>query len=105
VIGNGLLVPVAFAAGPIAAVLPLVPHAYVVALAGLAVWPSFQEAMVRALEGRLRFGASVAFVVAATPFAVGGITSACWALLAGLAVSLIAERGELFGGGGQPMSR
>jgi benzoate membrane transport protein len=104
-IGNGLLVPVAFAAAPIASVLPLVPHAYVAALAGLAVWSSFQEALVKALEGRLRFGASVAFVVAATPFAVGGITSAFWALLAGVAASLIAERGELLARGGQPMTR
>jgi benzoate membrane transport protein len=103
-VGNGLRVPVAFAAAPIASLLPLVPHAYVTALAGLAVWSSFQEALVKALEGRLRFGASVAFVVAATPFAVGGITSACWALLAGLAAALIAERDELFATGGQPMS-
>ena len=94
-IANGLLVPVAFAAAPIAAFLPGVPPAYVAALAGLAILPSFQEALVKGLAGRLRLGATAAFVVAATPFAVGGITSAFWALLAGLLVSLVAERGEL----------
>jgi benzoate membrane transport protein len=73
----------------------VVPHAYVVTLAGLALWPSFQEALVKALGSRLRFGATVAFVVAATPFEVAGIPSAFWALLAGLAASLVAERGEL----------
>ena len=94
-IANGLLMPVAFAAAPIAALLPGVPPAYIAALAGLAILPSFQEALVKGLAGRLRLGATAAFVVAATPFAVGGITSAFWALLAGLLVSLVAERGEL----------
>jgi benzoate membrane transport protein len=94
-IANGLLLPVAFAAAPIASLLPLVPHAYAAALAGLALWPSFQEALVKALGGRLRFGATVAFVVAATPFAIAGITSAFWAVVAGVVVSLVAERGEL----------
>ena len=94
VIGNGLLVPVAFAATCMASLLSVLPHAYLVALAGLALWPSFQEALTKALGGWLRLGATVAFVVAATPFSVGGIPSACWALLAGLVVSLVAERGE-----------
>jgi benzoate membrane transport protein len=94
-----LLIPVAFAAAPIASLLPSVPHAYVAALAGLAILPSFQEALAKALGGPLRFGATVAFVVAATPFAVGGIPSAFWALLAGLVVSLVAERGELLSRG------
>ncbi len=93
-IANALLLPIAFAAGPIATLLALLPHSYVIALAGLAVWPSFQEALVRALNGRLRFGATVAFVVAATPFALAGIPSALWALVAGLLVSVIAERGD-----------
>jgi benzoate membrane transport protein len=98
-LASGLLVPVAFAAAPLASLLPLVPHAYVAALAGLAILPAFQDALVQALGGRLRFGATVAFVVAATPFAVGGITSAFWALPAGLVASLVAERGELLSRG------
>ncbi len=41
------------------------------------------------------FGALAARAVAATPFAVFGITSAFWAILAGIAASFMAERGEL----------
>jgi benzoate membrane transport protein len=95
VIANVMLIPVAFAAVPIASLLPVVPHAYVTALAGLAILPSFQDSLVKALAGRLRFGATVAFVVAATPIAMGGIPSAFWAVLAGVLVSFVAERSEL----------
>jgi hypothetical protein len=37
-------VPVAFAAAPVATLLPMVPASYLAVLAGLAVLPSFQEA-------------------------------------------------------------
>jgi len=40
-------------------------------------------------------GALVAFIVAATPITVFGITSAFWAIVAGIAASACAERGEL----------
>jgi predicted benzoate:H+ symporter BenE len=39
----------------------------------------------------------VAFGVDATPFAVADITSAFWAVLAGIAASAAAERRALFG--------
>jgi benzoate membrane transport protein len=94
-IANALLIPIAFAAAPIASLVPLVPPSYVAALAGLAILPSFQEALGKAIGGPLRFGATVTFVVAATPFSVFGITSAFWSLLAGLVVSLLIERREL----------
>jgi benzoate membrane transport protein len=95
VIANLLLIPVAFAAVPIASLVPVVPHTYVTVLAGLAILPSFQDSLVKALHSRLRLGATVAFVVAATPIAIAGITSAFWAVFAGLLVSLVAERSEL----------
>jgi benzoate membrane transport protein len=95
VISGVLLVPVAFAAAPLAALLPIVPVSYLAALAGLAILPSFQEAIVTGFDGRLRFGATVAFLVAATPFSIGGIPSAFWALLAGLVASHLTERAEL----------
>jgi benzoate membrane transport protein len=95
VISGALLVPVAFAAAPLAALLPVVPVSYLAALAGLAILPSFQEAIVTGFQGRLRFGATVAFLVAATPFSIGGIPSAFWALLAGLVASHLTERAEL----------
>ena len=38
---------------------------------------------------------ALTLAVAATPFSVFGITSAFWAILAGIAASFMAERGEL----------
>jgi benzoate membrane transport protein len=95
VISAGLCLLIALAAGPVASLLGVLPRGYVVALAGLAILPSFQNALEKAVGGGLRSGAVIAFVVAATPFSFLGITSAFWALLAGLAASAIAERAEL----------
>ena len=78
-----------------ATLLPILPAAYLATLAGLAILPSFQEAIVTGFAGRLRFGATVAFLVAATPFSIGGIPSAFWALLAGLLASHLTERADL----------
>lgn len=71
------------------------PPGYAVAVAGLAILSPLQNALVKAFAGNLRFGALVAFAVAATPFAVAGITSACWALPAGVVASRLCERAEL----------
>jgi len=95
IVSNVLLLPVAFAAAPLVALVPLVPASYLAVLAGLAILPSFQEAILTGFGGRLRFGATVAFLVAATPFSVGGIPSAFWSLLAGLVASHLTERAEL----------
>ena len=46
--------------------------------------------------GKMRFGALVAFAVAATPFAVAGITSAFWAIIVGLLASLLVEPKQIF---------
>ena len=65
-------------------------------LAGVALIASLQDALEKAFGGRLRFGTVVAFVVAATPVNLFGITSAFWALVAGVLASLAAmERGLL----------
>ncbi|MGH7773843.1 MAG: benzoate/H(+) symporter BenE family transporter [Candidatus Binatia bacterium] len=85
----------ALAAGPVSSFLAILPKEYVLALAGLAILSSLQEAFEKAFGGQLRFGALVAFAVAATPFSFVGITSAFWAILAGFAVSLLAEKGEV----------
>jgi hypothetical protein len=95
IISAALSLLIALAAGPVASLLGILPRGYVVALAGLAILPSFQNALEKAVGGGLRFGAVVAFVVAATPFSFLGITSAFWALLAGLAASAVAEHTEL----------
>jgi len=86
---------IALAAAPVTSLLGILPHSYIVALAGLAILPSFQDALERAFGSTLRFGAIVAFLVSATPFSIFGITSAFWALLAGIGVALLTDRAEL----------
>jgi benzoate membrane transport protein len=90
-----LTLAIALAAGPVASLLGTLPSSYVVTLAGVAILPSFQNAMEQTLSGKLSLGAIVAFIVAATPFSVLGITSAFWAIVAAVLVSFVAERPEL----------
>jgi benzoate membrane transport protein len=90
-----LTIGLAFAAVPVASLIHVLPSAYVVSLAGVAILSSLQDAMERSFVGPLRFGPLVAFVVAATPFILLGITSALWSLIAGMIASLVAERREL----------
>jgi predicted benzoate:H+ symporter BenE len=56
---------------------------------------TFAELAGANLMAGLLIGALVAFAVAATPFSFAGITSAFWAVAAGFAVSVLAERGEM----------
>jgi len=95
VISAGLTIILAFAATPVASLLNVLPNTYIVAVAGLAIVSAFQDALEKSFTGKLRFGALVGFVVAATPFAILGITSAFWAIIAGLAASVLAERKQL----------
>lgn len=87
-----LTVVLAFTAVPVASLIQVLPASYVFALAGVAILSSLQDAFVQSFTGTLRFGPLVAFVVAATPFSFMGITSALWALVAGVLSSLLAER-------------
>jgi benzoate membrane transport protein len=86
---------IAAAAGPVVSLFGILPTAYIVSLAGLALLPSLQNAFEKAFEGKLRFGAVVAFVVSASPFTLLGIGSACWALMIAVAAALLAEREDL----------
>ena len=86
---------IAFAGTSIAALVGVLPKSYIFALAGLAILGALQDSLEQSFSGPLRFGALVAFLVAVTPFAVLGISSAFWALLAGLAASVLLERQEL----------
>ena len=90
-----LTVGMAFAATPVASLLKVLPDTYIFAIAGLAIVSSLQDALEKAFAGKLRFGALVAFAVSMTPFAVFGITSAFWAMVAGVIASLLVERGDL----------
>ena len=85
----------ALAATPLASLLNVLPRTYIYALAGVAIISALQDALEKSFGGNLRFGALVALVVAATPFSVLGITSAFWAILAGVAASACAERRQL----------
>jgi benzoate membrane transport protein len=95
-VSAALTLLIALAAAPVALMLGVLPAGYIVALAGLAILPSLQNALEKAFEGKLRFGAVVAFVVSATTFSFLGIGSAFWALIAAVLASLVAEREELF---------
>jgi benzoate membrane transport protein len=86
---------IAVAAAPVVSVLGMLPKTYVLVLAGLAILPSLQNALEHAYGGRLRFGAMVAMVVAATPFALSGLGSAFWALVVAVGVAFVVERDEL----------
>jgi benzoate membrane transport protein len=94
-IAGALCLAIAVCAAPLASLLDVLPRTFVVTLAALAILSSLQDALAKAFGGKLRFGGLAAFAVAATPFAVFGITSAFWAILAGLGASLAAERQEL----------
>lgn len=86
---------IAMAAEPVVSLLGFLPMGYLAVLAGLALVPSFQNAVEKAFGGTLRLGGLVAFLVAATPFSALGITSAFWALPASVGVSWLAERAAL----------
>lgn len=86
---------IASAAGLVIPILAVLPSSYIFALAGLAIFSSLQDAFEKAFGVNLRFGALVAFAVAATPLALVGITSALWSVVAGMTASLIAERSDL----------
>ncbi|MDP6621625.1 MAG: benzoate/H(+) symporter BenE family transporter [Alphaproteobacteria bacterium] len=95
VIAATLTISIALGAGTLSSLLAVLPRTFVVTLAGLAILSSLQSAFETAFGGKLRFGALAALAVAATPFAVFGITSAFWAILAGIAASFMAERHDL----------
>lgn len=90
-----LTILIALGAGTVATLVGALPRGFVIVLAGVAILSAFQDALEKAFGGQLRFGALTAFAVAATPFSVFGISSAFWAILAGLAGSGLAERKEL----------
>ena len=95
IVAATLTLLIAFFALPLNSVFTILPPGYVLALAGLAILSSFQDALEKSFLGPLKFGALVAFAVTATPFSIAGITSAFWSVLIGLAASLIVERREL----------
>ena len=94
-VAASLTILLAVAATPVMSLIGVLPRSYVFALAGLAVLSALQDAFEKAFGGTLRFAALIAFGVAATPFSIAGITSAFWAIVAGLLAALLVERSEL----------
>jgi benzoate membrane transport protein len=95
VISSALTLILALAATPVASLLNVLPKTYIFAVAGLAILSAFQDTVEKSFGGKLRFGALAGFIVAATPFAILGITSAFWAIIAGVAASALVERQQL----------
>jgi benzoate membrane transport protein len=95
VIAAALTIVLACASTPVASLLNALPTNYVLALAGVAIMSSLQDALEKSFGGQMRFGALAGFVVAATPFTIFGITSAFWAIIAGVLASAVAERQQL----------
>jgi benzoate membrane transport protein len=94
-VAAALTVVIAVAASAVASLLGVLPATFVLALAGLAILAAFQDAVGKAFGTELRFGALVAFAVAATPFALANVTSDFWAIVAGVVASLLVERAEI----------
>jgi benzoate membrane transport protein len=90
-----LSLSIAFGAGTVSGMMDVLPRSFIVTLAALAILSSMQDALEKAFVGRLRFGALAAFVVAATPFTLFGITSAFWSIFVGIVAALFAERHAL----------
>jgi benzoate membrane transport protein len=95
VIAAALTIVLACASTPVASLLNALPTNYVLARAGVAIMSSLQDALEKSFGGHMRFGALVGFAVAATPFTIFGITSAFWAIIAGVLASAVAERQQL----------
>ncbi len=89
------MVVLAFAAGMVVTVAAVVPISFIVTLTGLSMLGPLQSALARAFGGALRFGPTIAFIVAVTPFSAIGLPSSCWALLLGVGASWLGERAEL----------
>ena len=96
IVAASLTILLAVAATPVISLISVLPRSYMFALAGLAVLSALQDALEKAFGGTLRFAALIAFGVAATPFSLAGITSAFWAIIAGVVAALIVEWEELF---------
>jgi benzoate membrane transport protein len=94
-VAASLTILLAVLAVPVMSLISVLPRSYVLALAGLAILSALQDAFEKAFGGTLRFAALTAFCVAATPFSIAGITSAFWAVVAGVAAALVVERSEL----------
>ena len=93
VVASFSLIIIGLFAMPLASLVGLLPKAYVVVIAGLAIFSALEDAIEKAVTSDMKSGALVSFCVAATPFSIFGITSSVGAIVAGIAMSAVVERG------------
>jgi benzoate membrane transport protein len=80
----------------IAAYLPVIlPSAYIITLAGLALTGVLSGALTRVAQGPLRLGPMFAFAIALSDISLLGFGPYFWALIIGTAVSFLMERDGL----------
>jgi benzoate membrane transport protein len=70
------------------------PPAFIATLAGLAMLRVLQGAFAVAFQGRFTLGALVTFLVTVAGIPIFNIGAPFWALIAGMATSLLMERGD-----------
>ncbi len=91
---SGGLLLVALTANLAGALPSAVPIALLFAVAGLGLDPVLSNALTEMAKGPLRLGPLFAFVVASSELSLGGFGSAFWALVIGMAVTLLLEQNE-----------
>ena len=70
------------------------PPAFIAALGGLALLGVLQTAFVHGFKGRFTLGATVTFIVTASPVTIFNISAAFWGLVFGALVSALLERDD-----------
>jgi benzoate membrane transport protein len=84
----------ALCAPVIASVGLALPPAFIAALGGLALLGVLQTAFVHGFKGRFTLGATVTFIVTASPVTIFNISAAFWGLVFGAIVSALLERDD-----------
>jgi benzoate membrane transport protein len=90
---GGMLV-IAFLAGLAVQLPAMVPAALLSAIAGLALIPVLGQTLAAVTSGPLRLGPLFAFAVASSELSLGGFGSLFWALVIGMAVTMVLEPAE-----------
>jgi benzoate membrane transport protein len=94
-LANGACVVIAVLAGSAAALAEAIPLSLLLALAGLALLGVFTSAIQQMVNGRLILGPILTFAVALSDLTLLGFGSFFWALVIGIAVSILLEREAL----------
>jgi benzoate membrane transport protein len=93
VYGGVVYLALALIAVPFIAIVLNVPHALILAMAGIALFATITSALTTATEDvTLRLPAVITFLVGASGFSVWGIGAAFWALLTGVIVWLALKK-------------